>query len=193
MKLVLASASPRRKDLLDEAGLDHEIRPHSAAEEHTGDPYSFVVRNAMEKARSVVSRPAEIIMGFDTIVLCNGVILGKPQDREDARRMLTLQLEFPQEVITGAAVIDTEKHREFTGYEVSKVVMKGTDEVLDEYLGTELWQGKAGAYGIQDHGPLLPELVMGNEDNVVGLPMTLLRRLLGLVGFEYPERTPSGE
>jgi septum formation protein len=193
MKLVLASTSPRRTALLDEAGFRYEVRPHSAVEGRTGDPYIIVVANALEKARSAVKGPGEVIMGFDTLVVCNGEVLGKPGDREDARRMLILQLQYPQEVVTGVAVIDPDRGREFTGYEISRVVMKGSEKVLDDYLGSELWKGKAGAYGIQDRGPLLPELLMGNEDNVVGLPMILLKRLLALVGFNYPERTPSGE
>jgi septum formation protein len=159
----------------------------------SGEPSVLVVENALAKARSVIQGPGEIILGSDTIVACDGELLGKPNNRDDARRMLELQLEHPQEVITGIAVIDNGHRREFSGYEVSRVVMKGSSDLLEEYLDSNLWIGKAGAYGIQDRGPLLPEVVMGNEDNVVGLPMTLLKRLLALVDFRYPERTPSGE
>jgi len=193
LKLVLASTSPRRTALLDEAGFRYETRPHSVVEENAGNSFKVVVDNALGKARSAVSGPGEIILGFDTLVICNGELLGKPRDGEEARRMLKLQLQHPQEVVTGVAVIDTTKDREYTGYEISKVVMNGSEEVLDDYLGSELWKGKAGAFGIQDRGQLQTELVFGEEDNVMGLPMTLLKRMLALVGFEYPGRTPSGE
>ena len=105
--------------------------------------------------------------------------------------MIALQMEHPQEVITGICVLDVSVGKQYAGYEVSGVVMNGSVDDISKHLESGQWDGKAGAYGIQDRGPLKAAVTYGNEDNVVGLPMTLLKRLLALVGFEYPERTPS--
>ncbi len=185
MKLILASSSPRRRDLLRGEGYDIEIMHPDAEEVHDGDPYDLVVGNARSKARSV--RRGGIVIGADTIVVCDGEILGKPLDRSDAERMLNLQMEYAQEVITGICVL--EGGREFAGYEVSGVLMDPCDD-LDAYLESGLWRGKAGAYGIQDRGPIRARITHGKEDNVVGLPISLLRRLLALTTFSYPEGTP---
>ncbi|MCK5772928.1 MAG: Maf family protein [Thermoplasmata archaeon] len=185
MKLILASSSPRRRDLMRGEGYDIEIVDPTADEVHDGDPYGLVVENARSKARSI--RRGGIIVGADTIVLCNGEILGKPADRSDAGRMLKLQMRCDQEVITGICVLEGE--REFVGYEVSGVVMDPCDD-LEAYLESGLWGGKAGAYGIQDKGPIRARITHGDEDNVIGLPVSLLRRLLALTTFSYPEGTP---
>ncbi len=185
MKLILASSSPRRRDLLRGEGYDIEILEPAADEVEDGDPYHIVVENARLKAGSV--QRDGIVIGADTIVLCDGEILGKPGDRSDAERMLQLQMEHPQEVITGLCVIDGV--REYSGYEVSAVVMDPCDD-LDAYLESGLWRGKAGAYGIQDDGPIKARVTHGNENNVIGLPISLLRRLLSLTSFSYPDRTP---
>ena len=185
MKLILASSSPRRREILKGEGYDIVILEPTADEVHDGDPYQIVVENARSKARSV--HQDGIIIGADTIVLCNGKTLGKPKGRSDAKRMLKLQMEHPQEVITGICV--QEGGREFTGFEVSGVVMDPCDD-LDAYLESGLWMGKAGAYGIQDRGPIRARITHGNEDNVIGLPVSLLRRLLALTSLYYPDRTP---
>ena len=185
MKLILASSSPRRRDLLRREGYDIDILEPTADEVEEGDPYQIVVENARSKARSV--RRGGIIIGADTIVVCDGEVLGKPKGRSDAERMLTLQMEHPQEVITGICVL--EGGREFVGYEVSGVLMDPCGD-LDAYLESGLWGGKAGAYGIQDRGPIRAKITHGNEDNVIGLPISLLRRLLALTTFSYPDGTP---
>jgi len=190
-RLVLASTSPRRSRLLKEAGHRFEVRPPTGEEVLVGDPYVIVVENARTKVRSVDLAPDEIAIGADTMVTCEGEILGKPRDREDARRMLLLQLGHTQEVITGLSLRDGGSAREFSGYEASGLVMRGDPSSIDEYLDSGLWQGKAGAYGIQDERGLSIDLVWGNQDNVVGLPMTLLGRLLSLIDHDYPDRTPS--
>ena len=189
--IVLASTSPRRSRLLKEAGLDFTVRPPTSEEILSGDPYSVAVENARAKAGSVDRSEDEIVIGADTIVLCDGKILGKPLDRADAKRMLLLQMDRPQEVITGVCLIEGGSDREVYGYEASGLVMKGDPRSIERYLDSGQWRGKAGAYGIQDDEGIKIDLVWGEFDNVVGLPMTLLRRLLSLVRYEYPDKTPS--
>ena len=191
MQLILASTSPRRKDLLVSSGLDFEERAHQAKEVHEGNPSEIVVKNAAAKAGSISAGDGDIIIGADTLVICNGEILGKPLDIDDARRMISMQIEHPQEVITGVCVLDTASGKSCTGFEVSGVVMEGSDDEIEKHLESGLWKGKAGAYGIQDPNPIKASVSYGNEDNVVGLPMTLLERLLSLIGFDYPKNTPS--
>lgn len=191
MALVLASGSPRRSRLLRDSGFDFVIREPFVEEIYDGLPSEFVVMNSRSKALSVRAEGGDIVIGADTVVICNSEVLGKPKDREDARRMVELQLRHPQEVITGICIIDASGGKECTGYEVSTVVMDGSEDAVEKHIESGEWKGKAGAYGIQDRGPLKARVVAGNEDNVVGLPMTLVRRLLSLVGFEYPKRTPS--
>lgn len=191
MRLVLASTSPRRSRLLKDAGYEFEVCAPSSEEKVLEGPESSVVSNSVSKARSVKAGDDALVIGADTLVVCDGEVLGKPRDREDARRMLSLQLTSHQDVITGVCVRDARKGREMAGFEVSRVELRGSTEALEGYLGTGLWEGKAGGYGIQDISGLEVVLVHGERDNVEGLPMTLLRRLLSLSGFEYPDRTPS--
>jgi septum formation protein len=190
-KIILASTSPRRRDILKNSGYDLEERAPDAEEVHEGDPYEIVIKNAAAKAGSVLGSEGEIVIGADTLVLCDHEILGKPVDIDDARRMALMQLKHPQEVVTGLCVIDVSSGKHYNGFEISGVVMNGSEEDVTEHLESGQWEGKAGAYGIQDKGPLKASLSYGNEDNVVGLPVTLLERLLSLVGFDYPKTTPS--
>lgn len=191
MGLVLASSSPRRRDLMEASGFEFKTWEPDADEIYEGKPEDIVVENARRKALSIPGSKGDIIIGCDTIGECNGQILSKPVDMDDARRMLRLQQEYPCLVISGIAVHDVEKGRTFHGFEISTVVMDGGIDGVEEYLSTGQWKGKAGAFGIQDRGPIGARIVSGEEDNVIGLPMTLLKRLLSLVGFEYPERTPA--
>jgi len=190
-RIILASGSPRRRKLLEEAGFDLEVLVPEVEETDQGEPSKFVVINARNKARSVDPKEGDIVLGADTVVVCCGEVLGKPAGPDDARRMVELQLRYPQRVITGISVMDGSTGKEYTGYEVSTVVMEGGEDALEKHIESGQWEGKAGAYGIQDRGPLKARVVKGNEDNVVGLPMTLVRRLLSLVGFEYRKMTPS--
>ena len=190
-RLVLASTSPRRSRLLEEAGYDFTVRSPSSEEILSGDPYTIAIDNARSKARSIDRSDDEIVIGADTIVLCDGKILGKPVDREEAKGMLLLQMDRPQEVITGVCLIESGSGKEVYGYEASGLAMRGDRLSLERYLDSGQWRGKAGAYGIQDEGGIEIDLLWGSFDNVVGLPMTLVRRLLSLVRYEYPDKTPS--
>ena len=143
MKLILASTSPRRRDLLTGAGYELEIVTPDGHEIEQGDPIEVVLSNARSKARSIEA--GGIVVGADTIVVCDGEILGKPRDARDARRMITLQMQHLQEVITGICVVRGD--RELCGFESSAVVMDPCDDI-DEYLDSGLWEGKAGGYGL---------------------------------------------
>ena len=189
--LILASSSPRRRDILEDAGFTFEISPPKCTEIFEGLPENIVVENARRKARSIRNDGDTLIIGCDTLGICNGHLLGKPEDIEDARRMLMLQQEHPCKVISGLALRDVMRGTLYHGYEVSIVEMDGGTDGVEEYLSSGQWKGKAGSFGIQDRGPIGAKVVSGNEDNVMGLPMDLLRRLLSLVGFEYPRKTPS--
>ncbi len=191
--LILASSSPRRRRLMEEAGYEFRVMEPTAEEVLSGVPEELVMENAMRKALSVSEGSDDIIIGADTIGVCNGEILGKPNDMEDSKRMLLLQQDHPCRVISGLVVHDVKKGKTIHGYEVSIVEMDGGIEGVEDYLSTGQWKGKAGSFGIQDRGPIGARVVFGEEDNVIGMPMTLLRRLLSLTVFEYPERTPSGK
>ncbi len=192
-KLIVASTSPRRKMLLEEAGFIFSVLSPGSEEILEGDPAGIVVKNAEAKARSVEAGMGDIVIGADTIVVCNGEILGKPVDVEDARRMIELQLLHPQEVITGVCVLEVSTNRSLTGHEISGVSMNGSKDAVLKHLESRQWMGKAGAYGIQDEGSLSFQILFGERDNIVGMPMTLLKRLLSLAGFNYPDRTPAIE
>ena len=189
--IVLASTSPRRKGLLTKAGIEFVVRPPFAEELLEGDPFEIVVTNAIAKARSVEGEGGDIILGSDTLVVCNGEFLGKPRDEKDAERMIRLQVQYPQTVITGICVLKVGTDKEITGFEASGVIMKGSEEDIHKHIISGQWKGKAGAYGIQDEGSLSFNVLYGEWDNIVGLPMKLVRRALSLLGYEYPENTPS--
>jgi len=191
MKLILASSSPRRKELMEKAGFEFDVITPDCEEYHDGTPEEIVVDNAVRKTMAIDNIDEGIMIGCDTIGLCNSEILGKPVDEDDARRMLLLQQDHPCMVASGIAVRDMVKGTVHYGYEVSMVEMDGGPGGVDEYIASGQWRGKAGAFGIQDRGPIGAKVVSGEEDNVMGLPMTLLRRLLSLVGFQYPKFTPS--
>ncbi|MEA3559259.1 MAG: Maf family protein [Candidatus Thermoplasmatota archaeon] len=184
MEMVLASRSPRRKALMEEAGLEFEVRSSNADEILEGSPTEIVQENARRKARSAVSSKDELIIGSDTMVECEGELLGKPKDRNDAERMILHQIDVPAKVFSGICILDTARDKELFGYEASTVFISGSREDVDQYLDSGLWEGKAGAFGIQDESSLDIGMQTGELDNVVGMPMILLRRLLGLVGFK---------
>jgi septum formation protein len=192
VRVILASGSPRRSDILRRMGIEFTVIIPEVEESFQGSPAEIVVGNARRKAKAVSeSVDSEIVISADTVVVCNGEILGKPVDRDDARRMILLQMDHPQDVYSGVCVFDVNRGREFYGFEISTVEMTKDHSVLQEYLDSDLWVGKAGAYGIQDRKIIKAFVIRGEEDNVEGLPGVLLRRLLSLVDFRYPDKTPA--
>jgi septum formation protein len=191
-RIVLASQSPRRQELMHMLNLPFEVQlPDPTAEpdqalpepgESIGD---FVVRLAKQKAASVLEQwqkrllacPA-LIIGCDTVADVEGQVLGKPRDRQDAARMLRLLSGRLHSVWSGVCVFESSSGRCWTGKARSQLEMTCLSEVeLENYLDSQAWQGKSGAFGYQDSHPWL-SLVSGTADNVVGLPIELLRSLL---------------
>ena len=172
-KLVLASASPRRKQILLDAGYDFDIITSDKEGEidKITPPDKFAVRCAINKGEDVFSRLEGdvVVLSADTVVAFKGKIYGKPTDKVDAERMLKELSGNTHEVITGYALLS--KSMRQTGKVVTQVTFNNlSKDVLDAYLDSNLWQGKAGAYGIQDGFPLV-EKFDGDYDNVVGLPI----------------------
>ena len=172
-KLILASASPRRKQILLDAGYEFDIITSDKEGEidKITPPDKFAVRCAINKGEDVFSKLDGdfVVLSADTVVAFNGKIYGKPIDKADAERMLKELSGKTHEVITGYALLS--KSMRQTGKVITKVTFNTlTEEILKSYLDSNLWQGKAGAYGIQDGFPLV-EKFEGDYDNVVGLPI----------------------
>jgi septum formation protein len=187
--LILASASPRRGELLAELGVRFEVRPCTLPEPqdkpHLVKPGAWAEALAHFKARAVAEEhPGRWVMGADTIVVCGGELLGKPRDLSDARRMLELQAGRATDVITGVCVLRYGEHgRQIIGHEITTVWMRDSREQREAYLSSHDWHGKAGAYGIQDVGDRLVERIEGSFSNVVGLPRSLVSRKLREAGM----------
>lgn len=182
-KLILASGSPRRKEILAREGYSFDIIKSEKEDpfDKFCSPEKFSVRCAFSKAMDVYSRADKtcVVLGADTVVSIDGVLLGKPKNREEAEKMLRTLSGREHAVTTGYAIF-TEGFSE-TGSVTTKVMFENlSDETINAYLGSGLWQGKAGAYGIQDGFPLVKSYE-GDYDNVVGLPIAEIGRTLSLL------------
>jgi septum formation protein len=182
-KLILASRSPRRRELLARAGYRFEVHPPSETAEggpSLGEsPAQLVARLAQQKAADVASRVAQgLIVGCDTVAECDGEILGKPSDQFDARRMLKTLRGQEHRVLSGLCLWRQPDGEATVRVDVTTLLMDPlTDAQLDEYLAGGDWIGKAGAFGYQDRLGWV-HVVRGSESNVVGLPMELLADML---------------
>lgn len=191
MQIVLASASPRRRALLEQIGWQVDVIP-SAYEEETGalkDAGAVVLDNAVGKGRVVTAVRGDIIpvVAADTVVAINGEILGKPVDVDSARRMLRKLSGRSHEVLTGVAVFYQGKERaQVCATEVEFRTLSDAD--IDMYIATGEPFDKAGAYGIQGRGALLVENIKGCYSNVVGLPLTMMYKILMEMGAIQVER-----
>ncbi|OUN00542.1 MAG: septum formation protein Maf [Firmicutes bacterium ZCTH02-B6] len=180
--IILASASPRRQQLLAETGLPFTVAVSEVDEEAIdgASPRELAARRALCKAQAVARTvPRGLVIGADTIVLCQGQVLGKPKDTADAKRLLSLLSGKSHRVITGVCVIEAPSGRCAVDSACTKVTFRrlAPDEI-DRYVTTGEPMDKAGAYGIQGKGALLVERIVGDYFNVVGLPLTLLARML---------------
>lgn len=179
--LVLASASPRRAEILRAVGWPFETRAVNIDESRheREDAVSYVERLAREKAAAAaVVCPSKTILGADTVVVIAGEILGKPGNENDARRMLRLLNAQWHQVLTGVSLLDGRTDRRLTAHEVTEVrfaVM--SDGEIDWYVSTGEPLDKAGAYAIQGRGARFIEEIKGDYLNVVGLPVRLLYKL----------------
>lgn len=178
MKIVLASNSPRRRELLKKAGFDFEVIPSDYQEPEYSDlpPCKYSEELAFNKAKSVFDKVGGTVVGADTIVVLNGKVLGKPKDELDAQSMLRELSGQVHEVITGWAVINKKTIKR--GYEITKVSFnKLNEETILNYVKSGFPLDKAGAYGIQDGYGLVKE-IQGDYDNVVGLPTQTITKVL---------------
>jgi MAF protein len=172
-KIILASGSPRRKELLEQIGIRFEIHKAEGEEIITSSvPEEAVKELALQKAQEVAGKcDGDIIIGADTVVAVDGQILGNPADRADAMRMLRLLPGKEHQVITGVAVLSKEKGKAVNFGEVTKVhVFPMTEEQMERYIETGEPMDKAGAYGIQGKFAVYVSGIEGDYNNVVGLP-----------------------
>jgi septum formation protein len=180
--LVLASASPRRQELLRNAGIEFVVHPANVPEiPQDGErPRVFAERMAREKALTVLAqRPDDLILGADTVVVVDGEILGKPRDAVDAARMLRLLSGRKHEVVTGVCVAGPNLKTEITRCEATVVVMNAlSDDEIRSYVATGEPMDKAGAYAIQGMASRWISRIEGDYFNVVGLPVGLVWRML---------------
>lgn len=187
MKLVLASASPRRAALLMQAGIPFRVEAPSLEEEISpGEkPDRVVVRLALEKALSVSgSCGRAFVLGADTIVVCRDEVLGKPADRDDARRMLNLLGGKQHHVYTGLALVNASTGGYETAVARTRVWLKALSAgEIEAYLDTAEPMDKAGAYAIQGRAGLFVDRIDGCYSNVVGLPLGLLFELMKKMQF----------
>jgi septum formation protein len=185
VKLILASRSPRRRDLLATIVGEFEVVPSEIDETLEGGPTpEAVAALALRKARAVAARVADAtVLGADTVVVLDGEALGKPGGPAEARAMLRRLRGREHEVITGIAVVDVRRRREAARAVVSRVTMAAySDATIEAYVASGAPLDKAGAYAIQDLGGALVERCAGSYTNVVGLPVEETRRLLEEVG-----------
>jgi len=177
--LVLASASPRRRELLHNAGIPFVVQPaHIPEEPLPGESaQACAERLAREKARAVSARRAgDLILGADTVVVVNREILGKPRDPADAARMLRLLSGRTHQVITGVCLLGSSEE---TCSEITQVFMNTLSEAeIQDYVSTGEPMDKAGAYAIQGRASRWISRIEGDYFNVVGLPISLVYRLL---------------
>jgi len=187
-KIILASKSKARRDLLKQIGLTFEIAESNARESRglKGGCSGLVVDNALKKARSVAKRyDSGVVIAADTLVLVGKKIIGKPKDKKDAFRTLKLLSQKPQWVYTGIAVIDIDNKKEYKDYEKTKVYMyRLTDEEISHYLKWASPLDKAGSFDIQGLGGIFIDKIEGCFYNVVGLPLAKLAKILKKVGIK---------
>ena len=185
--LVLASASPRRRELLTQAGFTFEVRPAHIPEDPTPneDPIAYVVRLAREKAQAVFDQLSAnpetaaslAVLGADTTVTLDNHILGKPEDAADAARMLRLLSGRTHRVITGVALV-TATSAEVAAEVTAVRFLTLSDEEIEAYIATGEPMDKAGAYAIQGRAARWIPRIEGCYFNVVGLPIALVSTLL---------------
>ncbi len=181
--LMLASGSPRRRELLQMLGIAFEVRPSHIPEEwRPGEaPVAYAERLAREKALSV---PGALVLGADTTVLLDGQLLEKPADADDALRILRRLQGRTHEVISSIALVSGGVVRQAT--DITRVTFRpADDDLLRAYIATGEPMDKAGAYGIQGYGAALVERIEGDFFGVMGLPVRLVLELLAAAGFPY--------
>ena len=191
MKLILASQSPRRKELLSLLGIPFEIRVSHADETMDAalSPAAAVAQVSRKKAAATGREPGQVVIAADTIVVCDDEILGKPVDPDDACRMLRLLSGRSHQVMTGMTVLSD--RGEYTCTEITEVCFRElTEQEIRRYVASGDPMDKAGAYGIQSGAALFAEKLIGDYYNVMGLPVC---RLVQVLQQAAPELMEDGE
>ncbi|MBN2210881.1 MAG: septum formation protein Maf [Sedimentisphaerales bacterium] len=183
--MILASGSPRRCELMRQAGYKFEVVAPDVDEPRVTDaagvwPTAWAEALAYLKAATVAQKfPQRVVIGADTVCVHRHGLVGKPTDRGDAGRILRYFFAGPGEVITGLAVLHPASGRRIITHDVTRLVMRAMSEKdIEAYLDSGAWQGKAGAYALQEGGDRFVESMTGSESNVVGLPMEKLAEVL---------------
>lgn len=186
MPIVLASASPRRRELLERAGIIFEVLPSPAEEVHDASmkPHLLCELNATLKAEAIAAvRPDATVIGSDTLVFIDDLPLGKPKDMDDARAMLRRLSGRTHQVCTGVCVIHPGGEKD-TFHDITGVTFRLLDEpAIADYFAKVNPLDKAGAYGIQEHGDLVVAGIEGSFENVMGLPVDKVVAALGGIGL----------
>ncbi len=198
LRLILASGSPRRSQLLSDNGYSFDVvRPSiDEPEEDENDvpPPQYAEALSYYKARYVANTmdcAGAVVLGADTVVAYGGRIFGKAKDPAEARSILSTLAGTTHEVTTGVTVLRPDTNQRLIGHVVTRVLMRPMpSDVLDRYIESGAWEGKAGAYGIQDRGDAYVERLEGSFTNVVGLPMGLVARMLQQVGYVQEPAEP---
>lgn len=188
-RIILASASPRRAELLRQIGVKFELAPSEVEERPHPDetPSDYITRIARAKVIAVARRlEAGLVIGADTVVVLDGRLIGKPEDEADAQRLLRQLSGKWHAVMTGVALYDVETRHEVADYDKTLVKFAQlTDREIEWYVNTGEPMDKAGAYGIQGLGGLFVDEIAGNYYNVVGLPIPLVYRLARRLGYSF--------
>ncbi len=179
-KLLLASASPRRREMLKMMGIPFDVCTVNIDEKHDGCAKETVMRLAREKALAVQKLfPGRIILGADTLVVCGGITLGKPKDEADAIQMLQMLSGNVHKVYTGVCLLDGKAGIMKTEYDETNVQFLSIDEAsIIRYVSSGEPMDKAGAYGVQGMGGMFVSRIEGSPSNVIGLPMHIVRQML---------------
>lgn len=187
-KIVLASASPRRSQLLDQIGVEFIVRP-SSVDENKFDgqaAINLVQQLAAAKSRDVANRLDNgLVIGADTVVVYHGQVLGKPQSYDEAYAMLSKLSGSCHKVVTGLTIIDIENSTQRIDYKITEVEMREiTNQEISDYISTGEPMDKAGGYGIQERGAIFVKEIKGSYTNVVGLPVTKLVMMCKDLGYQ---------
>jgi len=191
--IILASASPRRKELLEQVGVTFTVKPSTCKEiVSEADPARVVVSLAHQKASDVAQNEEDaLVIGSDTIVSIDNHILGKPKTKEEAYRMLKMLQDNTHQVFTGVSVIRKQNGKEeiYSFYSSTDVSFyKMTDEEINHYIDSGEPMDKAGAYGIQGKSAIYIKEIHGDYNTVVGLPVAMLYQTLRINGIDLLDK-----
>ncbi|MCR1849506.1 Maf family protein [Paeniclostridium sordellii] len=182
MNIILASGSPRRREILANTNAKFDVLTSDVDERifKFEEPTQLVLRLAFEKCMDIaINNPESLVIGADTIVVLDNEILGKPKNEDEAFDMLSKLSNREHQVITGMSIVNIENNKKIVDYTISNVKFKNlTDQDIRDYISTGECLDKAGSYGIQGYGTLLVKEIQGDYFNIVGLPISKLSDIL---------------